>query len=442
MKNIVVLLVAILVNSINVFADSSSYDVDGILYKIIPEEDCAVEIIRANSIENIVIPEVVNIENIEYKVKRIHQAAFYENKMKTIVLPESIDSIEGYVFQYCKNLERITIPSNVKVLSDGLFSYCDLLMEINLPVGLTYIKTSFVDCPSLRKLKIPQNVTIIGASAFTKSPIEELVIDENNNHYAFIDGVLYNKDQSLLHTYFDSANKDFVVPETVKTIEKRAFSVRGLKTIIVNDNVEEIKEAAFAHCYDLESIKLSDTIKRLENGLLTYTGIKTIEIPEGVTSIANFVCSNCEQLEKVSMPSTLEEIGGYSFRGCTALKEINLYSVTPPNAISEMHFSDVTYELATLNVPIGSLELYKGHSVWGKFVNINEIDYSGIDTIKHKEISVKLIGNTIIVSGNENIEIYDISGNVIYRGENTHVEVSIPGVYIVRVGDIIKKVVL
>ena len=142
------------------------------------------------------------------------------------------------------------------------------------------------------------------------------------------------------------------------------------------------------------------------------------------------------------MPSTLEEIGGYSFRGCTALKEINLYSVTPPNAISEMHFSDVTYELATLNVPIGSLELYKGHSVWGKFVNINEIDYSGIDTIKHKEISVKLIGNTIIVSGNENIEIYDISGNVIYRGENTHVEVSIPGVYIVRVGDIIKKVVL
>ena len=107
-----------------------------------------------------------------------------------------------------------------------------------------------------------------------------------------------------------------------------------------------------------------------------------------------------------------------------------------------MHFSDVTYELATLNVPIGSLALYKGHSVWGKFVNINEIDFSDIDTIKHNEISVKLVGNTIVVLGNDNIEVYDVSGNIIYCGENTHVEVNVPGVYIVRVGDIIKKIIV
>ena len=441
MRNIAVFMLVALACCFNVYADDLSYEVDGIWYKIIPEESHAVEIIKANNAENIVIPENIIIEGIEYSVKRIRQAAFYENEMKSIVLPESIDSIEGYVFQKCNNLERITIPSKVRVLSDGLFSYCNLLVEINLPVGLTNIKTSFADCPSLRKLKIPQNVTIIGASAFTKSPIEELVIDENNNHYAFIDGVLYNKDLSLLHTYFDIANKDFVVPETVKTIEKRAFSVRGLKTIIISDNVEEIREAAFAHCYDLESIKLSNKIKRLENSLLTYTGIKTIEIPEGVTSIANFVFSNCSQLEKVNMPSTLEEIGGYSFRGCTALKEINLNRITPPNAISEMHFSDDTYELATLNVPIGSLELYKGHSVWGKFVNISEIDFSGIDTIKHKEISVKLDGNTIIVSGGDEIGVYDVSGNVVYYGKNIPVKFNAPGVYIVKTENIIKKII-
>ena len=74
-------------------------------------------------------------------------------------------------------------------------------------------------------------------------------------------------------------------------------------------------------------------------------------------------------------------------------------------------------------------------------VNISEIDFSGIDTIKHKEISVKLDGNTIIVSGGDEIGVYDVSGNVVYYGKNIPVKVNAPGVYIVKTENIIKKII-
>ena len=46
------------------------------------------------------------------------------------------------------------------------------------------------------------------------------------------------------------------------------------------------------------------------------------------------------------------------------------------------YFSDDNYSNATLYVPIGALSAYKNVDPWSNFLNIEEIDFSGVDGIE------------------------------------------------------------
>ncbi len=78
------------------------------------------------------------------------------------------------------------------------------------------------------------------------------------------------------------------------------------------------------------SLDLTDAILASIPGKAFYqiTGLVSIKLPEGLTKIGTFVngsvFSECTGLESVTFPSTLEEMGFYSFGGCTSLKTIDL----------------------------------------------------------------------------------------------------------------------
>ena len=88
----------------------------------------------------------------------------------------------------------------------------------------------------------------------------------------------------------------------------------------------------------------------------------------------------------VELPNTIEEIGPSAFAGCTSLRSMTVYAVTPPYAdnLFEYDYDDENYgyydyigfdetqlyDLVTLYVPNESLEAYRAHVEWGKFTHI------------------------------------------------------------------------
>ena len=49
-------------------------------------------------------------------------------------------------------------------------------------------------------------------------------------------------------------------------------------------------------------------------------------IPEGVTAIAPLAFKNCSQLESIVIPNSVRHIGHHAFEGCTAIKEIQIFT--------------------------------------------------------------------------------------------------------------------
>ena len=123
-------------------------------------------------------------------IKRIGDRVFRSSGLKEIVIPDSVVSLGGDLFQECPFLVKVEIKGSMTSTPYGLFDNCPLLEEIifnegletldrgciiscgklskiTLPSTLKEIKDDAVyDCNNLCEVKIPDNVTYIGKTAF------------------------------------------------------------------------------------------------------------------------------------------------------------------------------------------------------------------------------------------------------------------------------------
>lgn len=181
-------------------------------------------------------------------------------RMESIEFAEKIQlSIIGkYAFQYCKLLQDINLPSQVQVIANGAFLNCTMIENILLPTSIINLGDYvFSDCTSLKAINI----------------------DNSNGYYASVNGVLYNKDKSVLVRYPEGAlASQFVVPNSVQTIATEAFySCNNLKELDLT-NVKNIESRAFHYCNNLEDIVLSQAMSVFDSSTFRNTQIKNITL--------------------------------------------------------------------------------------------------------------------------------------------------------------------
>ena len=73
------------------------------------------------------------------------------------------------------------------------------------------------------------------------------------------------------------------------------------------------------------------------------------------------------------------------------------------------------------------------------------MEYSGIDDIEAGDaISITVVDGSIIINGIDGaiVNVYDISGKLMYSGNGNVVDGLNRGMYIVRIGNIARKVVI
>ena len=99
----------------------------------------------------------------------IDNYAFEEcTSLKSIQLPDALDTIGYCAFQNCSSLEQITIPEKVTVLEQMIFAGCKNLKSISLPAGITEIKIhAFRDCSSL------ETIVFAGTTAQWETVVKE-----------------------------------------------------------------------------------------------------------------------------------------------------------------------------------------------------------------------------------------------------------------------------
>ena len=310
--------------------------------------DCA-------ALKSVILPE---------SVKTIDEYAFYRCTGLTYVNLEGITSLGNFAFSECSGLQSITLPTDIAVIGSA-FSKCSGITSVTLPEGITNI--SLEGWSSLKSLHIPQSVK--GINIKDCKSLESITVDQGNAVYVSVDDVLYsNKRDTLIRYAPKKAGKSFSVPKGVKTISSDAFAdclyleeitvgndvtliknnafknCTSLKLAVIENNVTTISTSSFYGCTKLTRIVLPFIgISEVEDIYKTYArfgyifngsldsdfrvsvppSVKTVIITGGAT-ISNNAFRGCEHIENIVLPSTANDMGYGVFESCKSLKYVYL----------------------------------------------------------------------------------------------------------------------
>ena len=153
--------------------------------------------------ENIVIPDTVKINSIEYPVRTIAMNSFSDcSKTISVRIPNCVVTIEQRAFDDCVNLKEVLLDSNnnVKTIGEMAFIRCEKLTSVSPMMKLeTLGRSVFAKCKSLKTFSLPNSLISIGATLFSNCESLENVyyygsIEEwNNIEFVNDDPKIYGK---------------------------------------------------------------------------------------------------------------------------------------------------------------------------------------------------------------------------------------------------------
>lgn len=333
----------------------------------------------------------------------------YRSSITNIIIGDGIEHIGKYAFQSCGGLYvdlEVTLGKNVKTV--GYYAFYDtlpdivhindlsaymniefsssisdiwlwgteiylngtLIKDLVIPDTVTTLREkSFYQCNSIESVYIPASVTLIEEDLFRYwNDLKTITVSPDNPNYSSENGVLYNKDKTVLLKYPMSKIGDtYEIPNSVTTIYDMAFEEANIKhinipsgisigfwaflrcwnleTVVLNENVKA-GSSAFDDCTKLKNIIVADSAQinagtfgdtaffndstNWENGVL-YIGNKLVsakttitkhEIKPGTENICDNAFYGCTQLTEIRFPESLKTVGSYAFYNCKNLQNV------------------------------------------------------------------------------------------------------------------------
>ena len=486
MKHLFTMLLALIVAT----ASAQDFEVDGIYYNILSEDDRTVEVIKGPDEYkgDIVIPEEVIHGSKAYLVTTIRDSVFYWcNDLKSISMP-SVTTIGDYAFYWCGNLTSVSMPaattigdrvfnnchalksvsmpsvttigdrvfnnchalasvsmSSVTSIGDFAFSDCESLISVEMPSVTTIGEDAFQYCYSLASVSIPATCTLIGENPFRGcTALKDIVVDGNNPKYSALDGALYDKDKTALIVW-PTAKGDISILPSVTRIGGKTFYMCDALTSVYMPSVTTIGDWAFGSCRALTSVSMPQVTTIGECVFYNLDSLTSVSMPAVIT-IGESAFSGCSALTSVDIPASVTTISDYAFSGCNSLTSVYCHWVEPLEC--DPDFEDEVLENAILFVPRETVDAYRSVKPWSDFANIVEARYSGIADTPGSEVTVKVIDGAIVIEGGVGtastpvVEVYSAGGQCVWRGTESSIGGLPHGVYVVKVGDVTQKVAL
>ena len=157
---------------------SLNFTKDGIRYSVYNKD--SVYVCSNNYSGDIVIPETVVAVN-NFTVYSIGISAFSGYSITSITIPNSVTSIGHLAFYNCSSLSSVTISNSVTSIGGYAFGGCNSLTSVTIPNSVTNIgEATFANCSGLTSVTIPNSVTNIGNNAFYRCSSLTSVIISNS----------------------------------------------------------------------------------------------------------------------------------------------------------------------------------------------------------------------------------------------------------------------
>ncbi len=202
--------------------------------------------------------------------------------------------------------------------------------------------------------------------------------------------------------------KSIVIGDNVTNINDAAFfCCENLKTVIFGENskLENISYAAFNGCGSLESIVIPESVtiigaqafggtslknitfeensklEKIDSGAFSLCfSLESIKIPSSVTIVGNQAFSDCG-IKNIEMPSGLMTIGDYAFFSCFNLKTVTFESACKLESIGEGAFSGCS-SLESIDIP-------------SSLINMGDYAFYNCDILEYNEYDNALyLGNS------------------------------------------------
>lgn len=229
---------------------------------------------------NLVIPDTIYAYGKSYPVKRIKYGGFIDvQELKTIKLPNILESIGNNAFENCTNLTSILIPRNVVHIGKDAFLNTNL-QHAGVEDGNTRYD-SRDNCNAI--INSSTNTLVVGTS---NSVIPSSIISIGENAF-----------------FGRKELQKVLIPKNVITIEKGAFhgckSLYAVTTESQLPSLKKIGEGAFASCEALNQINLPSSLNEICGWAFHGTSLRSIYIPAHVDTIGEFVLGRCRDLKSI-----------------------------------------------------------------------------------------------------------------------------------------------
>lgn len=363
---------------------------------------------QSADVETVIIPSsVTSIVYNAFSFSKVKNVVFSEGlvaigssafnscaNLQSADLPSTVTRIDDYAFQGAGIVKADLSKTHVTKLSRSVFEQCSALKEVNLPETLeTMDFTVFNFCTALETIIIPASVKEINNNTFVASENQQILFKGNAPSYpdfvkddaiapgfdvtdvlyyvpgtsGWVDSKYYNAKYGTWRGCellpWDGVNIPEYVPDTsVRTFgwagnkaewdfdrETGTLTISGtgeiyksdyynflmidesllplIKKAVVEPGITSIGSNAFENCVNLTEVSLPEGLKNLYYGIFkNCSTLETVVIPEGVEVIEG-AFSECTGLKRIHLPSTVKRISN-PFYGCKALETI---TVDPAN---------------------------------------------------------------------------------------------------------------
>lgn len=311
---------------------------------------------------NIVIPDIVEYEGVEYEVREIGEWAFYQSNTPSVTLPSTCSVIKYSAFQESALLEEIILNEGLTEIGENAFSNCINLKSVSIPGSVQKIgQYAFFNCDNLKSAKISEGLTTIEEALFANCfSLSEVELPSTVTH---IGKFAFHGCESL---------PEIELPENLNTLGVQAFCFcYELKSVKFRGTLKYIDIYCFNDCYNLVDIKLPDTLIGISYyAFYNCKSLPEIIIPDSVYEIGDYAFSECHSLHKVVLGSGLRYVYSNAFQNDPEINYVECKALTPPQAYPDTFDSNI-YASASLIVDESSVDKYKETEPWKWFYQIN-----------------------------------------------------------------------
>ena len=261
-------------------------------------------------------------------------------------IADGITVIPQQLFADNTSITSVILPNSIKTIEWRAFSGCTSLAQIEFPEGLLTIEDYAFSSTGLTTVVLPSTLTTFGEGVFDGCTKLANIEDKSGKFLKVVDGIVYNVDGTQIIFVLESCTgevriaegvteiPDFlfsqneritgvVIPEGVTRIGRQAFEFcTQLQSVVLPESLMEIEEYAFLQCENLTQIRLPESLRTIGTKAFMVSGLTSVVLPEGLTQLGDEVFSVCEDLTSVVLPSTLTSMGEGVFNGCNQLIQI------------------------------------------------------------------------------------------------------------------------